>query len=251
MFRKYEKTYRLLVPQYPEVKGKDHYLNKKEARALMTGKLVVTEKMDGSNVGVIGTAGDPVLQKRASLVDASEHNQYNLFKAWAQTKNKVLRALPKKWIVYGELMFTVHTIQYDKLPDWFLVFAIWDGQEYMPWKEMIKSTKAAGLHTVPFIAEGYFDRATIVDELMPKMSAYGNEEAEGIVVYNYKKQMRGKIVKPEFVKRHTHNTKWTSTGQNKLLKLGPIDLRYNPLSTDEDICYFPKYDIGDSLEDEQ
>ena len=51
MFRKYEKTYRILVPQI-DVKGK-HYLSKKEVKKLLGGNVTIMEKLDGANVGII------------------------------------------------------------------------------------------------------------------------------------------------------------------------------------------------------
>lgn len=200
MFRKYEKTFRILVPQYPGVKGK-HYLPTKEVKELLRGRCVITEKMDGANIGIIGTKQGFKMQKRGSLVDISEHAQFGRFKAWANEKYDVLSHIPNKWILYGELMHTVHSVYYDKLPDWVLIFGIWDGKEYMEWEEVEEYCSDNGLYTVPhlFTSSGW-DRNTIVDDCMPDDSFYGSEEAEGIVIYNYKRQQRAKVVKEEFVK---------------------------------------------------
>ncbi len=50
MFRKYEKTPRILTPNF-NVPGK-LYLSKDEVKSLLAGEVVVEEKMDGANVGI-------------------------------------------------------------------------------------------------------------------------------------------------------------------------------------------------------
>ena len=81
MFRKYEKTCRILVPQYPGVKGK-HYLHTKEVKSLLTGSVVITEKMDGANIGIIGTKDGFNIQKRGDLIYVNEQAQFGRLKAW-------------------------------------------------------------------------------------------------------------------------------------------------------------------------
>jgi hypothetical protein len=204
MFRKYEKTFRIQVPQYSEIGGK-HYFDPKSATDLFQSELVVTEKLDGANIGIIGTKKGFRLQKRGSLVDTSEHDQFNFFKAWSSQHYMQLTEIPTGWILYGELLRCVHTVHYNRLPDWVVFFALWDGNQYQSYRELCHFTSSLGLHVVPLIAEGHFERETIVDEWMPKVSAYGDEEAEGIVLFSMTRQIRGKIVKPAFLKRFNNN----------------------------------------------
>lgn len=210
MFRKYEKTYRILVPQF-DVKGK-HFLSKDETKRLLGGKVTITEKMDGANAGIILTKdGWFRMQKRGSLVDQSEHEQFNFFKAWTQTNYEKILKVPARYRLYGELMRAVHTIQYDRLPDWFLVFAIWDHKknEYVKWSVLEELCAEWGFSTVPLIGDNvYVDRDELVDYI-PKTSNYGFEKAEGIVVWSYRQQMRGKLVIPEFIKRMDESDHWT------------------------------------------
>jgi len=106
MFRKWEKTYRILVPQV-NIKGK-HYLSKNEAKKLLGGNVVITEKLDGANVGIIRHKDTFKLQKRGSLVSDSEHYQFNFFKAWSYQNFDSIMQIPKNTILYGELMIKAH-----------------------------------------------------------------------------------------------------------------------------------------------
>ena len=210
MFRKYEKTFRILVPQV-NVKGK-HFLSQKELQGLLNGKVTITEKLDGANTGIIRTKDWFRLQKRGSLVDASEHEQFNFFKAWADTHCESLLKIPKNFRVYGELMRCVHTIHYQHLPDWFLVFAVYDDDKsrYLPWPQVEDLCNVLGLCTVPLVAlDTYVEKLDIFD-LIPNPSAYADGPAEGVVVWNYRKQLRGKLVREAFVKHMDESVHWTS-----------------------------------------
>lgn len=208
MFRKYEKTYRIRVPQF-EIKGK-HFLTKAEAKLLLGGKITITEKVDGANTGILRDKDWFRLQKRGSLVDTSEHEQFNFFKAWTNQNYEKILKVPKKYIVYGELMRITHHIEYDKLPDWFLVFAMYDKskQRYIEWAKIEDLCNEWEFHTVPLIEKDcYYKRTSLVD-LIPKTSNCGSGYAEGIVVWNYKHQLRGKLVQPRFIKELGEEMHW-------------------------------------------
>lgn len=209
MFRQYEKTYRILVPQI-NVKGK-HFLSSKETRLLLGGKVTVTEKIDGANSGVIRTKEWFRLQKKGSLVDASEHEQFNFFKAWSAENYEKLTLIPRNLRVYGELMRVQHTILYNQLPDWFLVFAIYDDkkQKYLDWHHVELLSNDWGLATVPLIAQDMYLSKMALFDMIPSPSNYGEGTAEGLVVWNYRQQMRGKLVRPEFMKRMEEHDHWT------------------------------------------
>lgn len=210
MFLKYEKTYRIPVPQI-SVPGK-LVLSKDEVRLLLAGKVSLEEKMDGANVGIIRHKNGFGLQKRGSLVGQSEHAQYQYFHNWASYQNyDKIMSIPVGYLIYGELCYAVHTIYYDRLPDYFLVFDVLNLEtgHWMSRPERDNFCHDFGFTPVPLVAEGYFNLKELWD-LVPKESAFG-EVAEGIVVKRYRKKeyLRGKIVKPEFIKTIDDSKHWT------------------------------------------
>jgi hypothetical protein len=217
VFRKYEKTFRILHPKI-NVKGK-HFLSSKEVKALLGGNVVILEKLDAANSGIIRNKNDFRLQKRGSLVGASEHAQFNHLKAWSYENYDKLMTIPKNTILYGEWMSCVHTIFYDALPDWFIPFAWYNKQskEYYHYDKMVELCNKIGLTPAPEIARGHFTKDELFD-LIPEKSAFGNEKSEGLVVWNYKRQMRGKLVREEFVKNMNDDVHWSkkSLRKNKL-----------------------------------
>lgn len=207
MFRKYEKTFRIIVPQV-HVKGK-LYLSDRDLKTLLGGKCTVTEKLDGANIGIIRTPNEFRFQKRGSLVDTSEHEQFSFLKAWGYNNYEKLMKIPVGYIVYGEFLRCVHTVTYDKLPDWVCVFNVWDikTQKYLNWDSIQSLCDSCGLATVPLIKVDYINLMELFN-MIPSTSYYGSEPAEGIVVTNYRQQIRGKLVREEFVKHLEEVEHW-------------------------------------------
>ena len=208
MFRHYEKTFRILVPQIA-TKGK-HFLSDADTRRLLGGNVVITEKMDGANVGIIRHKDYFRLQKRGSLVDVGEHFQFNFFKAWSQQNYDKLLQIPQDTTLYGELMICKHTVFYDMLPDYFVAFAWYNKKtnEYYHRDEMAELCDKIGLCYVPEICRGCNYSKDELFDLIPDPAAYGHKPAEGLVVWNYRAGMRGKVVRAEFQKAMDEDDHW-------------------------------------------
>ena len=162
------------------------------------------------------------LQKRGSLIDYSEHEQYNRFKAWSMEQWEHLSRIKRGIYVYGELMWATHHIYYDNLPDWFICFDVWEGKKFLNRQEKENFCKELNLEIIPLIYEGYIDDILHLESFVRGKSEYSTDhDREGIVVKNYRKQMRGKIVIPEFVKELNEDgthwiSRWDSRKVNKL-----------------------------------
>lgn len=222
MFRKYKKTFRVSNSRF-KVPGKLN-LSKKEQQDLLTGRVTIEEKIDGANTGVIGgrKGKEFRLQKRGSLVDVSEHPQFGRLKAWSMERYQSLTELKFPYVMYGEFMWATHHIYYDSLPDWFICIDIWDGKKHIKREEKQEICDKLEIEIVPLIYDGYIEDINEILELVCQRSSYSSEhDQEGIVIKNYRKQMRGKIVRPEFVKEINEDgvhwtSKWDSRKINKL-----------------------------------
>ena len=181
------------------VKGK-HYLSDADVEKLLDDNVTLTEKADGANVGLVRIENYFKLQKRGSLIEDNEHYQYNYLKAWSQTNYDKLMQIPKDTILYAEWMAVQHTIFYDMLPSYFLAFAWYDRKidKYHHWYDMEELCDKIGLCTVPLIQMNAKVNKDELLDFIPNPSCYGHEQAEGLVVTNYQKQMRGKVVLKKF-----------------------------------------------------
>jgi len=172
MFNKYQKTYRIQTPNI-EVSGKMN-MYKKDVQGLLTGKVTIEEKIDGANVAIIGgTPFEPFrLQKRGSLIDKSEHAQYNRFKEWSMKKWNDLSKIKKGTYIYGEFMWATHHIYYDSLPDWFICFDVWDGKRFYNRLEKDDYCREFNLEIVPLIYNSYIDDILHLESYLSPQSEY-------------------------------------------------------------------------------
>jgi len=59
--------------------------------------------------------------------------------------------------ICGENCYAVHSITYHNLPNYFLVFNIWEDETCLSWDNTIEIAEMLGLQVVPTIYRGPFD----------------------------------------------------------------------------------------------
>lgn len=137
-------------------------------------RVVVTEKMDGENTTLYADG-----YSHARSTDSAHHPS----RAWvkAQVAPRMVGNLPKGWRVCGENLYALHSIKYDKLSTYFLVFSVWDeNNRCLSWEETVEWCALLGLETVPIVYKGVWDKKAI-QEAWKGHSAFGGE-GEGYVV---------------------------------------------------------------------
>jgi len=208
MFRKYEKTYRI-VSEKIRVAGKLN-LSYEDQRALLKGhSILIEEKMDGANTAIIRGKGDKwTLQKRRGLADTHAHEQFAFFWNWARANEEKILQIPEGWIVYGELMYATHHIFYDELPDYWLAFDVWNEKDGYLGPSKFDYIERWGFQRVPILHIGILDNVNI-DRLVYDTSSYASKSVrEGIVIKNFRNGLRGKLVRPEFMKEIEEDDHW-------------------------------------------
>lgn len=135
-------------------------------------EIVKTEKMDGENTTLYGDG-----YTHARSIDSAHHPS----RAWVKAEAaRVSRDLPPGWRVCGENLYAEHSIRYDRLPSYFLVFGIYDTENNaIAWSEVEEWCQLLDLHTVPVLYRGPWDEARVRE--IPTKSAYG-PTPEGYVV---------------------------------------------------------------------
>ena len=115
--------------------------------------VVVTEKMDGECT----TLYSDYLHARS--IDYAPHRSRDFVKA---LHGRIAADIPEGWRVCGENLYGAHSIAYDRLPAYFLVFSIWnDKNECLPWDETVLWAKLLGLHVVPVLYRGPWNEAAV------------------------------------------------------------------------------------------
>jgi len=183
----------------------DKVLSKLEAKQFFSHDLVLEEKIDGANLGLsVDEDGTLRAQNRGSYIDLQNGSgQFSMLASWiAPRQDGITQALYPDLMLFGEWCRAVHSIRYTALPDWFLVFDVYDRQTQSFWSSSQRNDLAnsLGLAVVPEVGRGRFDIEAIVRLL--GQSRCSDVPAEGIYLRhedNGQTPARAKLVRPDFV----------------------------------------------------
>jgi ATP-dependent RNA circularization protein (DNA/RNA ligase family) len=183
----------------------DKLLSPSEVEELLSGEVVVEEKVDGANLGIsLAPDGELRIQNRGQYIAAPFHGQFAQLPAWlAQHGSHLGDAIPQDIVVFGEWCAAKHSLRYDMLPDWFLVFDVYHHAERNFWSSGRRDEIAArlGLSTVPRIFRGKTDLAALTQFLDDRMSTFRAGPMEGIIVRSESTSVcmrRAKLVRGDF-----------------------------------------------------
>ncbi len=108
-------------------------------------------------------------------------------------------------MLFGEWCAARHSLDYNALPDWFLLFDVYDRNSGRFWSTSRRNALAsqAGLFTVPLIASGHTTLVELKQLVMNTSSRYRTGlPLEGVVVRRESIdwcEARAKLVHPDFV----------------------------------------------------
>ena len=196
----------------------DKVLSPAEAQALLSGDVVVEEKLDGANLGLsLSPDGTVLAQNRGQYLGEPYVGQFARLPAWlAQHESSLLAVLRPELMLFGEWCAARHSLDYDTLPDWFLLFDVYDRSKRRFWSTSRRNALAseAGLSTVPRVSSGRTTLAALKQLVMDTPSRYrAGLPLEGVVVRRESAEWceaRAKLVRPDFAQAiDTHWSKRT------------------------------------------
>lgn len=184
----------------------DKILSPSEAKFVLSGVVVVEEKLDGANLGVSLTSeGHLQLQNRGEYLHPPYIGQFARLDEWLarHTKN-LLDVLTPELILFGEWCAARHSLDYPTLPDWFLLFDVYDRSTLRFWSTLRRKMLAqkAALHCVPHVATGHFTVTELTQLINKTPSSCREGLMEGIVIRRdseHWNEQRAKLVRAEFV----------------------------------------------------
>ncbi len=147
--------------------------------ALIGHEIVVTEKCDGSNLTY---TRQHVFSRSHSGPPA--HPSFALAKA---THARICGLIDENLSIFCEYCFAVHSIEYNALPDYSLVFGVRDDEKSQWWSwDMVElAASSLGLPTVPVLFRGVVPTAKALEELTNRLAAQPSRfgtTREGVVV---------------------------------------------------------------------
>lgn len=180
----------------------DKVLSASDRERLLDRPLIVEEKVDGQNLGLSVVGGRLRAQARGDYVELGGR-AFGGLAAWLAARGDLIsKALGERYVLFGEWCTDVHSVEYGALPDWFIMFDVFDRREGGYLTSELRDLFAAtvGLAVVPRLGQGVFT----LDELVGfiRESAFGAPVMEGIVVRQETDgglRERAKIVRPDFI----------------------------------------------------
>ena len=183
----------------------DKVLSPNEVTGLLAGDVVVEEKLDGANLGLsLAPDGSLRAQNRGQYLTEPHAGQFARLPAWLAQHDKALRSvLTPNLILFGEWCAARHSLDYVTLPDWFLLFDVYDRIADRFWSSSRRNALAsgAGLVTVPQLLHGKATVQTLKQLVTDTASRYRTGALEGVVIRRESVdwcEARAKLVRPDF-----------------------------------------------------
>lgn len=176
---KYPRTYH--VPFSPGDTSDDKQLSEEDfLKHFAHKRLIFTEKLDGENSAI--THFDCYARSHG----APTRSPWSI-NLWGDDGImwRVKDSLGEDETIYGENLYGEHSIHYDRLTDYFHIFAANNGYVWYSWEDVELMGRILNLPTVPFLGTGYVttveELKDIIEAYMKEPSAYGDTK-EGIVI---------------------------------------------------------------------
>lgn len=186
------------TPHLPTSPGftADDIVSARISLALLTGNVVVTEKLDGENTCLSRTH----IHARSGERTTSHPARHYVTALWG----KISHSIPNNILIFGENLYAKHAIGYTDLPDYFVVFAAVNESNrlFLDWRTTSELAADLGLPLVPVLYQGIWDHAAIA-AAFTGVSRFGGEQ-EGYVV---------RVSTAYSIADHpTHAAKWVRAG---------------------------------------
>ncbi len=187
----------------------DKILSTKEVDELLSGEVAVEEKLDGANLGFsLGADGQLLVQNRGQYLAEPYIGQFGRLPAWLAVHGGTIGDLLEekqehRLTLFGEWCAARHSLNYTRLPDWFLLFDIFEAATCRFWSSDRRNALAAklGLATTPQLTSGHFTLKELTTNVDQWPSQFRDGPLEGIVIRREAEQwcdFRAKLVRGDF-----------------------------------------------------
>ena len=164
----------------------DKVLSSQEVHELLSREVVIEEKVDGANLGIsFDSTGELKIQNRGQYLSSPFQRQFRELSTWiAPHTESLFDALGNDYILFGEWCAARHSIPYDRLPDWFLAFDVYDKHAglFLSTTRRTILARKVGLSTVPILIKKHTTLNELISFINTKKSAYRSGSLEGIII---------------------------------------------------------------------
>lgn len=190
----------------------DKVLSRPETKTMLGSDIVAEEKIDGANLGLsLDSTGRLRAQHRGQFLKTPYRGQFARLTEWmALHGDDLIAHLEPGWIAFGEWCAARHSIHYDRLPDWWILFDLYyeEDSSFATTEARNKFGKDVGLATVIELFRGHATMASLRQLLTSTLSRYRDGPLEGIVIRSespIRLRARAKLVRAEFSQAIDHH----------------------------------------------
>lgn len=184
----------------------DKVLSASEAATYLAHAVVLEEKVDGANLGFsIGSDREVRAQNRGQYLARPFTGQFARLNGWLGIHEDALfNTLGDSLILFGEWLAAAHSLEYSTLPDYFLVFDVYDKNARRFWNTTRRNALALqlGLRHIHQIGARHYRLDALRLMLVSIQSAYRVGGCEGFYLRHEDKNWllaRAKLVHPDFI----------------------------------------------------
>lgn len=184
----------------------DKVLSALEVDAFLAHVVVLEEKVDGANLGFsVDDNGVIQGQNRGQYLHRPFTGQFARLNEWLTIHEEALfDTLDEHLMLFGEWVAAVHSLEYPRLSDYFLLFDVYDKHAQRFWSTTRRNALASrlGLSCIHQIGMGRYRLNALQHILTSTTSAYRDGNCEGIYLRQEDEDWliaRAKLVHPDFV----------------------------------------------------
>jgi atypical dual specificity phosphatase len=154
-----------------------------------------------------------LVQNRSHYVNSSSHSQFKILDKWiADHKDDLYNILDVNTILFGEWLYAKHSISYNKLPDYFMAFDLYNKKEKVFYNRQILDEKLenTNIKSVRIMYNGIIENKNQLLKLIENQSDYTDSRVEGIYIKTFEDKYvkyRCKLVRNDFICGNEHWSK--------------------------------------------
>lgn len=155
-------------------------------------RIIVTEKLDGSNVAVAKVGGSIIALSRAGyLANTSPYEQHHLFAHWVEeNEDRFKQILCEGHRLNGEWLALAHGTKYDLLHEPFVAFDLMYADQRFAWDRTAELCRSVGIVTPRILHDG---GPIHIEQVLPLLDESGHGALDPVEGAVWRVERQGKF----------------------------------------------------------